>query len=132
MNRKTRAAGLPPSATPFEKILTELSHLGAFQAAILATSDGLPIATSPSSLDAQLTAAMVAVLRKASKDARAELGMGDLDEVSLYDRDRTRLVCRFFSVDKEELILALLVADGARYRRVSAQAIHQIQEAWQN
>jgi predicted regulator of Ras-like GTPase activity (Roadblock/LC7/MglB family) len=119
-----------PAPTRFEEVLTELSRQGSFQAAILATSDGLPIATSPSSLDAQLTAAMVAMLRKVSKDARSELGMGELDEVSLYDRNRSRLVCRFFHVDQEELILALLVADGARYRRTSTQAIRHIQTMW--
>ena len=118
------------ASTRFEQILTELSQLGSFDAAILATSAGLPIATSPSSLDAQLTAAMVAMLRKVSKDARAELGMDELDEVSLYDRKRSRLACRFFWVDQEELILALLVKEGARYRRLSGHAIRRIQQAW--
>ncbi|HNR96321.1 MAG: hypothetical protein BWY10_01733 [Chloroflexi bacterium ADurb.Bin180] len=118
------------ASTRFEQILTELSGLGSFDAAILATSAGLPIATSPSSLDAQLTAAMVAMLRKVSKDARAELGMDELDEVSLYDRKRSRLACRFFWVDQEELILALLVKEGARYRRLSGHAIRRIQQAW--
>ena len=118
------------ASTRFEQILTELSWLGSFDAAILATSAGLPIATSPSSLDAQLTAAMVAMLRKVSKDARAELGMDELDEVSLYDRKRSRLACRFFWVDQEELILALLVKEGARYRRLSGHAIRRIQQAW--
>lgn len=122
------AKGAAP--TKFEQILTELSKLGTFDAAILATSEGLPIATSPSSLDAQLTSAMVAMLRKVSKDARAELGMEELDEVSLYDRQRSRLACRFFWVDQEELILALLVKAGARYRRLSAHAIREIQRAW--
>lgn len=119
-----------PVPTKFEQILTELSQLGTFDAAILATSEGLPIATSPSSLDAQLTSAMVALLRKVSKDARAELGMDELDEVSLYDRKRSRLACRFFWVDQEELILALLVREGASYRRLSAHAIREIQNAW--
>ncbi|HOU24062.1 MAG TPA: roadblock/LC7 domain-containing protein [Anaerolineae bacterium] len=118
------------ASTRFEQILTELSGLGSLDAAILATSAGLPIATSPSSLDAQLTAAMVAMLRKVSKDARAELGMDELDEVSLYDRKRSRLACRFFWVDQEELILALLVKEGARYRRLSGHAIRRIQQAW--
>ena len=127
-SRKGDAPG--PAPTKFEQILTELSEVGSFDAAILATSDGLPIATSPSSLDAQLTAAMVSMLRKVSKDARAELGMDELDEVSLYDRRRSRLACRFFNVDQEELILALLVREGARYRRISAHAIRQIQQAW--
>jgi predicted regulator of Ras-like GTPase activity (Roadblock/LC7/MglB family) len=128
---KSRKGETPaPAPTKFEQILTELSQLGSFDAAILATSDGLPIATSPSSLDAQLTAAMVAMLRKVSKDARAELGMNELDEVSLYDRQRSRLACRFFSVDEEELILALLIKEGGHYRRVSAHAIRQIQQAW--
>lgn len=121
--------------TSFEQVLDGLSKEGHFQVAVLASGEGLPIATTQSDPagvgsgtrpDAELTAAMVALLQKVSKEARQELGMAELDEVTVLDRERTRLVCRFFSIDGEDLILALMVSPKARYRRVSTQAISQL------
>ena len=71
---------------------------------------------------------MVALLQKVSKEARQELGMAELDEVTVFDRAGTRLVCRFFSLDGEDLILALMVSPKARYRRASTWAIRQFHD----
>ena len=125
--------------TSFEQVLHGLSKEGHFQAVVLANGEGLPIATAQSGAagvgsgtepDPELTAAMVALLQKVSKEARQELGMAELDEVTVLDRERTRLVCRFFSMGGEELILALMVRPKARYRRASTWAIRQFHESY--
>jgi len=115
-----------PEPTSFEQVLQEANRAGHFKAAILASGDGLPIATAQAEPDAELTAAMVALLQKVSKEARQELGMAELDEVAVLDREKMRLVCRFFRMEDEELILALMVRPRARYRRVSTWAIGQL------
>ena len=125
MNKKqTRASQV--RATTFEQVLQEMSHSGQFSAVVLASGDGLPIATAPVDLDAEKTAAMVALLQRVSRQAREQLDMAELDELSVSDRDRMRLVCRFFSVDGEELILAVMLQASARYRRATRLAVQKI------
>jgi predicted regulator of Ras-like GTPase activity (Roadblock/LC7/MglB family) len=119
-----------PEPTSFEQVLQEGNRAGHFLAAILATGDGLPIATAQAEPDAELTAAMVALLQKVSKEARRELGMAELDEVTVLDREKMRLVCRFFRMEDEDLILALMVRPRARYRRASTWAIGQLQQLY--
>ncbi|MBL7063182.1 MAG: hypothetical protein ISS49_03095 [Anaerolineae bacterium] len=51
-----------------------------------------------------------------------------MDEVTIYDRDRVRLVCRYLTVGRERLILAALVPPGRCYRRVTNQAIRRIRQ----
>ena len=49
-----------PRLTSLEKVLQEVNHLGHFMAAVLASNEGLPVATVSSSYDTDVTAAMVA------------------------------------------------------------------------
>jgi predicted regulator of Ras-like GTPase activity (Roadblock/LC7/MglB family) len=123
---KKRTSASQARATSFEQILQEMSQSGRFSAVVLASGDGLPIATAPVDLDAERTAAMVALLQRTSRQAREELDMAELDELSVSDRDRTRLVCRFFSVDGEDLILAVMLQASARYRRATRWAMRRI------
>ena len=115
-------------ATSFEQVLQEMSQSGQFSAVVLASGDGLPIATAPLDLDAERTAAMVALLQRVSRQAREQLDMAELDELSVSDRDRMRLVCRFFSVDGEELILAVMIQASVRYRRATRRAMQRISD----
>ena len=48
--------------TVFEKVLHRMNEAGGFEASVLASGDGLPIASVPSDYDFQTVAAMVAVL----------------------------------------------------------------------
>ena len=115
-------------ATSFEQVLQEMSQSGQFSAVVLASGDGLPSATAPLDLDAERTAAMVALLQRVSRQAREQLDMAELDELSVSDRDRMRLVCRFFSVDGEELILAVMIQASVRYRRATRRAMQRISD----
>lgn len=116
--------------TPFEEVLQKMNDQGHFKAAILAGNDGLPIATVPSRYDTDTTAAMVALLQKVSKEARGQLSMAEVDEVTIFDRDRIRLVCRYLVVDGEELILAVMVPPNQYHRRLTNRAIREIEAAW--
>ncbi len=107
-------------------ILREMHEAGNFKISVLVSREGLPIATAPADYDSELAAAMVALLQKVSNDAQAQLHLAEVDEVTIRDHDRSRLVCRYIVVGKERLILAAIVPPDTAYRRVTNQAIRQI------
>jgi len=118
--------------TVLDDILQKMNGLGRFQAAILASSEGLPIANASSSDDAGVTAAMVALLQGVGKQTRQQLGLAELDEMILTSRDRRRLVCRYFAVDGDELILAVMVEPGGYYRQATSWAMREVDAAWRS
>jgi len=128
--RDDRPKGTAAPLTPLDGILDRMNDLGRFQVSVLASTDGLPIATARSRSDPEATAAIVALLQSVSTQARAQLGMGDLDEVTVLARDRTRLACRYFIADGEELILAVLVEPDGYYRSATSWAIREIEALW--
>jgi predicted regulator of Ras-like GTPase activity (Roadblock/LC7/MglB family) len=119
------------SEISFEETLERINTEGGFEASILASSDGLPIATAPSGYDTDTTAAMVALLRTVARETQDQVGMAQLDEVSALAGDRIRLVCRYFRADDEDFILAVVVPPRRCYRRLTNRAIKEITEAWQ-
>jgi predicted regulator of Ras-like GTPase activity (Roadblock/LC7/MglB family) len=112
--------------TSLKEILQEMNAGGRFDVVILASGDGLLIATEPAGYDSEVTAATVALLRKVSSETREQLGMAALDEVTIRTSDRVRLVCRYLTVGEQGLILAALVPPGHYYRRATNRAIRQI------
>jgi predicted regulator of Ras-like GTPase activity (Roadblock/LC7/MglB family) len=109
-----------------QDILHELNESGEFEAVVLASADGLLIATVPTDYDSEVTAALVALLRKVSSEAQQQLGMAAVDEVTVRSRDHVRLACRHLDVGNEGLILVVVVPPGRYYRRVTNRAIRQI------
>jgi predicted regulator of Ras-like GTPase activity (Roadblock/LC7/MglB family) len=110
----------------FEEILSAMNEAGGFVVSVLTSLEGLPIATVPADYSSDLAAAMVALLQRASSDAQGQLGMAEVDEVTIRDCQRVRLVCRYFTVEKERLILAAMVPPGRYYRQATNRAIEQI------
>ena len=114
--------------TSLQEILREMNDSRQFQAVILASKDGLLIATEPANYDSEVTAATVALLRKVSSEAQQQVGLTALDEVTIRSSDRVRLACRYLSVGEQGLILAALVPPGRCYRRATNRAIRQIRQ----
>jgi predicted regulator of Ras-like GTPase activity (Roadblock/LC7/MglB family) len=116
-----------PEPASLAGILRAMNEAGQFQAVVLASADGLPIATTPAGYDSDLVAALVAMLRKVSGEAQSQLGLAEIDEVTVRSRDQVCLVCRRLDVGTEELILVVIVPPGRRYRRATNQAIAEIE-----
>jgi predicted regulator of Ras-like GTPase activity (Roadblock/LC7/MglB family) len=114
-----------------EHLVQEILDLGGFLGAVLANGEGLPIATAAARQDANVTSAMVAMLQRVSEEARQRLGMADVDQVAIRDRDGVRLVCRCLYVDGEVFLLAVMVPPRTYYRRVTNWALRQIRLTWQ-
>lgn len=116
-----------------EEALARIIEEGDFEASVLASSDGLPIATVPSDYDTDTTAAMVGLLRRVAQETREHVGMAQLDEVSVRASDHIRLVCRCFSMSGEDFILAVVVPSHRRYyRQLTNRAIKELKLAWQS
>lgn len=116
-------------ASAFQKIrhaLQVMNEAGKFQAAVLTSTEGLPIVTVPANYDSHVAAAIVAMIRKISDRAENQLGMAEVDEVTICGRDRVRLVCRYLPAGEEMLILAVMVPPNHSYRRVTNRTVKQI------
>lgn len=116
--------------TTLTQVLKEMNAKGSFSASVLATAGGLPVAVAPADFEAQTVAAMVALVREAVERAQARIGMARVDELSALDGKGTRLVCRYFDVEGEPLILAVMVPVGREYRRFTDDAIRRLIDAW--
>ncbi|MCJ7620169.1 MAG: roadblock/LC7 domain-containing protein [Anaerolineae bacterium] len=115
----------------FEETLERINREGNFEASVLATPDGLPIATAPAGYDSDVTAAMVALLKSVAQQTQDHVGMAPLDEVSIRASDHMRLVCRSFQVDGEDFILAVVVPREQRYhRQLTNRAIRELTLTW--
>jgi len=114
--------------TSLRAILYELNEAGEFKAVVLASADGLPIAIASTDYDSDVMAAVVAMLRKVSFEAQQQLGMAEMDEVTIRSRDRVHLVCRHIVAGGQNLILIVIVPPDHYYRRVTNRAIRQIRQ----
>ncbi len=111
-----------------QEVLYAMNEAGGFQAAVLTCPEGLPIAAIPASYEGDATAAIVALFRRVSNQVRNQLEMAMVDELTVLDHRRIRLVCRYLIVGERELILAVMIPPGRPYRRVTNRAIRQIKE----
>ncbi len=117
-------------AIALESLLREINEKGGFSASVLATADGLPVAVVPPVYDSEIISAMVALVRGAIERAQTQLNFARVDEVSAVDDDKIRLVCRYFEVEDEPFILAVVVPPERSYRQLTNQAIRRVRAVW--
>ena len=114
----------------FEEILNRMNEKGNFDAAVLSMRDGLPLASSPTHYEDDMAAVMVTLLNDAAQKINQELNLSQMDEISIVGDDRTRLVCRYFSVDGSDLLLTVVTPPDQAYRRLTNQTIKDIKRIW--
>lgn len=117
-----------PGPATLKDILAEMTEAGDFQAAVLASTDGLVISAISPAYDSETIAATVSMLQRVSNEAQRQLRMGVIDEVVIRDEDRLRLICRHVATETQDLLLVLVAPLQYPYRRVSNRAIRQIKE----
>lgn len=127
MNDKPRESA-PAKSTSLEEILCRMNEVEGFRVSMLTSTEGLPIAAVPANYDSDFAAAIVALIQRTSNDARSQLGMADVDEVTIRACDGIRLVCRHIVAGRDRLILAVMVPPDCPYRRVTSQAVKEIRE----
>jgi len=133
---RTNAGSVTPSTSQdveietLNQVLQQMMDRSQFLGAVLASADGLPIAAVSSREDADVTSAMIALLSRVSQEAKEQLALSEVDEVSIRDSERSRLVCRRLTVAGEHLLLAVRVPPGQCYRRGTNWAVRQIRRLW--
>lgn len=120
----------PTSQASFIRILEEIKDQGHFMASILVSAEGLPVASVSAPFDTDTVAAMAALVKNVVRQAQTQLGLAQVDEVSIVDNDKIRLTCRYFVADGEELILAIVALPYQSYRRLTNRAIREIRRFW--
>jgi predicted regulator of Ras-like GTPase activity (Roadblock/LC7/MglB family) len=117
--------------TVLEKTLNEIVSDERYPAALLSDSDGFLLAEATIDDTSAMMAAVTALLRQAAAQARQQLALPNVNELTLVSDDRFRLVCRFFQLPTgQSLSLTVMVAPDASYRRVTNNAIKEIQRSW--
>ena len=116
----------------FTEILEEMNRSGGFTRSVLATSEGLPIASSPQNPDMELASAMIALLQQVSAETQDHLGMKPVDEVVIRTQDHVHLVCRTINSGSDWLSLCAVVPPGHVYRRVTNRAVRRIRQVLEN
>ena len=116
------------SEESFLRILEEMNHEGGFSRSVLATSEGLPIASAPMSPDHELASAMIAMLHQVSVETQDHLALAPVDEVTIRTEERVHLVCRTISSGGDWICLCALVPPGQVYRRATNKAVRRIRE----
>lgn len=114
-----------------DQVLREMNDAGHFKASVLVSGDGLPLSSVSSPFDTEMLAATVALVGDTIEQARANIGLDELDEVSVVQADKMRLICRHFSIGEENVILAAIAPPHRTYRRLTNRAIRTIQRAWE-
>jgi predicted regulator of Ras-like GTPase activity (Roadblock/LC7/MglB family) len=99
---------------------------GGFVRSVLATSEGLPIASAPMSPDHELASAMIALLQQVSVETQDHLELAPVDEVTIRTEERVHLVCRTIISGDDWICLCALVPPGRVYRRATNRAVRRI------
>jgi len=113
------------------QVLHELNEEGNFRASVLVSVEGLPLSAASSPFDTEVLAAMVTLVRNTVEQARENIGLDDVDEVSVVQGNKMRLICRSFSVGEEDVTLAIIAPPYQTYRRLTNQAIRRIRLGWE-
>jgi len=107
-----------------EDILTSLLYDGSFDCAVVASSDGLPVA-----IVGQNNAPMLAAVAASMKDL-AERAHQGITEISSRDTQGNRVVSRYFSVGQDLMLLTVKMSVRHPYRRLTSKAISKIRQVW--
>lgn len=111
-----------------EAQLKRLNIEGQFLASLVADVQGLPIAAVDSEYNTEMIAALSALVRDVSHRAETQLKFKKMDEVSLVDDDKVRLVCRYFQVGDQTYVLSCVVPADKTYRRLTNTALRAIEK----
>jgi len=125
---------IPPKSgsTELAQILAEMNEGGGFPIAVVTDRHGFPIASAAGpGQDPDTQSAVVALVQKTASQVQHQLGLAQTDEISMFDTEGRRLVCRPFQANGHSMILAILVPNKKQsYRRLTNVAVNAIRRKW--
>ena len=116
----------PSRQATLERTLKTLLREGEFLGAVVASTDGLPLAMAGRGADTELMAGVGAWLKDVAERTHATL-----DEIVVRDIQGHRLVIRYFNVGNDQLLLAVSVPPRRAHRHLTNSAIREIQQVWE-
>ncbi|TKJ28266.1 MAG: hypothetical protein CEE40_11875 [Chloroflexi bacterium B3_Chlor] len=129
MDERPEGATRAGEPTP-NRILREMNDEGHFKASVLVSTEGLPLSSASSPFDTETLAAVVALVKNTMQQTREHIGLDDIDEFSIVQVDKMRLICPYLVVGDEELNLSVIAPPHQTYRRLTNQAIKEITTVW--
>ena len=106
-----------------ETVLNTLLAQGHFSSAVVASNEGLPLATAGKA-DTTLIAAVAAAIKRLAE--RAQQSPAEITSRSVGGE---RIIIRYFSVGEELLLLSITLPPGRHpYRRLTNHAIRDIKK----
>lgn len=114
------------------KIVEDMNQTGNFLVSVVTDLNGLPIVfAAREGFDPDRQSATVALVKKIINQNEKRMGMAQAEEISIVDTDGHLLICRSFTANQHDLILAVLMASRQQsYRRITAHAISEISRVW--
>ncbi|MCK4763538.1 MAG: roadblock/LC7 domain-containing protein [Candidatus Aminicenantes bacterium] len=109
-----------------EKVLFRINKEGGFRASIISDLDGLSLASVASEFDDRRISAISAIVQDVSEKAEKHFDFKRMDEVSLVDDGKFRLVFRQFEVGGQQFILTAAVPPHTAYRKLTNAALKEI------
>ncbi len=120
------------TAISLTEILEDMNLEGGFSRSVLASSEGLPIASAPMSPDHELASAMIAMLQQVSLETQDHLNLAPVDEVTIRTAESVHLVCRTIKSGTDWICLCAQVPPGKVYRRATNRALRRIKDMIEN
>lgn len=113
-----------------EEELLDLCQQGKFEAFLLFSTEGIPMAGVGFSdqFNADGLAALSVVLNQSVELTEEFQENAHVDEVSLRISSKHRIVSRPFNVDDVKMVLVAIVPHRLPYRRITTTAINRIQQ----
>ncbi len=120
------------SSAEISRLLDQLNQSGGFSMSVLTGNQGFPIASSSTNgQDPDRQAAVIAKVQNTLQQVSAHIGMGQTDELCIFDTDGHKMVSRNFAVKNHELILAVQIPDRKKtHRGLMNKLIRHIQKNW--
>jgi predicted regulator of Ras-like GTPase activity (Roadblock/LC7/MglB family) len=116
----------PSRQTALERTLRTLVREGQFRGAVVASTDGLPLAVAGRIADKELMAGVAAWLKEFAQRTNMSL-----EEIVVRDTQGNRVISRYFNVGNDPLLLAVNVPPRRAYRKLTNKAVQEIQRIWE-
>ncbi|HAA59134.1 MAG TPA: hypothetical protein DCE42_30575 [Myxococcales bacterium] len=114
-DRRKNRSNVPSEAV--KKQLEAIAQDGRLKAALLADEDGLTVVNIESDHDTESFAALAGFLWNTSKEIESVAGLTKIDQLTLTDPEGDTIICRFFELLGQPVVLGVIAADGDDSRR---------------
>jgi predicted regulator of Ras-like GTPase activity (Roadblock/LC7/MglB family) len=112
-------------------MLCNFATEGGFDFAFIADKSGLLMACTKSDMVVVETqAAVLARIKNTVAMVDEKKGLGSIEEMVFNVTGKKKLICRNFSINKNQLILAVSLESHLPYKRLTGSFIRQLQSTW--